>query len=332
MSIISPSDPASNRIKHNDGNVSLSVVVPVYNSEGSLRELVARLNLVLPELTDQFELLLINDGSRDRSWEVVEELARVHPWITGINFMRNFGQHNALLCGIREARFEIIVTLDDDCQNPPEEIPKLIEKINAGFDVVYGSPRQTRHGLWRDLASQITKIALQSVMGADTARKVSAFRAFRTPLRQAFATYGGSFVNIDVLLSWASTRFSSVDVLHRPRESGRSNYTFRALVVHALNMITGFSMLPLQIASLVGFLFTVFGIMVLFYVIARYLIQGGSIPGFPFLASTIAIFSGAQLFSLGIIGEYLARMHFRLMDRPTYVIQKVYKNAAGEEA
>jgi undecaprenyl-phosphate 4-deoxy-4-formamido-L-arabinose transferase len=196
-----------------------------------------------------------------------------------------------------------------------------LDELAKGYDVVYGTPAQERHGLWRDLASQVTKIALQSAMGAETARKVSAFRVFRTHLRDAFANYRGPFVSIDVLLTWGSTRFSSVTVQHDPRRVGVSNYTFRKLLTHALNMMTGFSTVPLQLASLIGFLFTLFGIAVLIYVLGRYIIQGGSVPGFPFLASVIAIFSGAQLFALGIIGEYLARMHFRMMDRPAYVVR-----------
>ena len=125
-----------------------------------------------------------------------------------------------------------------------------------------------------------------------------------------------------MLLTWGTVRFGAVDVRHEPRAFGASNYTFRKLVIHALNMMTGFSTLPLQFASLVGFAFTLFGIGVLAYVIGRYLMEGSSVAGFPFLASVIAIFSGAQLFALGIIGEYLARMHFRMMERPTYTVRE----------
>lgn len=239
--------------------------------------------------------------------------------------MRNYGQHNALLAGIREAQYSVIVTMDDDLQNPPEEIPLLLAKLHEGYDVVYGTPAREQHGPWRDLASRVTKLVLQSAMGAETARKVSAFRVFRTQVREAFANYQGPFVSIDVLLTWGTTRFAAVSVRHDPRRIGKSNYTFRKLVTHALNMMTGFSVLPLQLASLMGFCFALFGLLVLVYVLGRYLIQGGSVPGFPFLASTIAIFSGVQLLSLGIIGEYLSRMHFRIMEKPTYVIrQQVY--------
>jgi glycosyltransferase involved in cell wall biosynthesis len=298
--------------------VRVSIVIPVYNSEESLPLLVARIAELLKPRYEAMELLLVNDGSHDRSWEVIARLGAASDWIRGVNLMRNYGQHNALLCGIRAASYEIIVTMDDDLQNPPEEVPRLIAKLDAGCDVVYGTPERETHGFYRDLASRITKLALRAAMGVETARDVSAFRAFRTYLREAFAGYRGPYVSIDVLLTWATTRFAAVRVRNDPRTIGTSNYTFRKLVVHALNMMTGLSTLPLQLASLVGFASTLFGLAVLMYVIGRYMIQGNSVPGFPFLASVIAIFSGAQLFAIGIIGEYLARMHFRMMERPSY--------------
>jgi glycosyltransferase involved in cell wall biosynthesis len=303
---------------------SVSIVVPVYNGEESLPELVRRLKSVLAPaagLSGPFEIIMVNDGSRDGSWGAISRLAQENSEVVGINLMRNYGQHNALLCGIRAARFEVVVTIDDDLQNPPEEIPRLLARLAEGYDVVYGAPQQEQHGLLRDLASQVTKLALQGAMGIETARHVSAFRAFRTQVREAFTQYQGSFVSLDVLLTWGTSRFTVIRVRHDPRLLGRSNYTLLKLVTHALNMLTGFSTLPLQFASLVGFVFTLFGAAVLVYVVGRYLVLGYSVAGFPFLASIIAIFSGAQLFALGIIGEYLARMHFRSMDKPAYTVR-----------
>jgi undecaprenyl-phosphate 4-deoxy-4-formamido-L-arabinose transferase len=311
-----------------DAIADLSVVIPVYNSQDTLRPLLARIEAVLEGQTERFEVILVNDGSRDESWQRIEELANELPYVCGVNLMRNYGQHNALLCGIRQARYGIIATVDDDLQHPPEEIPKLLAKLSEGYDVVYGTPQQEQHGFWRDMASQATKLALQSAMGADIARKVSAFRVFRTQLRNAFTSYQNPFVSVDILLTWGTTRFAALPVRHEPRQLGRSNYTFRKLVIHALNMMTGFSTLPLQLASILGFAFTIFGLGVLVYVVGRFFIQGGSVPGFPFLASVIAIFSGVQLFMLGIIGEYLARMHFRLMDRPPYVVREQMEHPA----
>jgi undecaprenyl-phosphate 4-deoxy-4-formamido-L-arabinose transferase len=300
---------------------TLSVVIPVFNSESMLPQLVERLHPILASQALCFEVVLVNDCSRDSSWEVICQLAQEYPWVRGINLMRNYGQHNALLCGIRESKYDVIVTMDDDLQNPPEEIPKLLQKLAEGYDVVYGTPEKEQHGFLRNLASQVTKLVLKSAMGAETARNVSAFRAFRTKVREAFANYKSPFVSIDVLLSWGTTQFTGTPVHHDSRRVGQSHYTLRKLITHALNMMTGFSILPLQLASMVGFLFTLFGFGVLVYVVGRYLIQGSPVAGFPFLASIIAIFSGAQLFTLGIIGEYLARMHFRAMERPTYTVR-----------
>ena len=227
---------------HNDRKSSaVSVVVPVHNSAESLPLLAAGVENVLNSVGCPFELILVDDGSRDESWRVIRELAAKFHAVRGIALMRNYGQHNALLCGIRAAKTDIIVTLDDDLQHPPEEIPKLLEKLAKGHDVVYGTPVKGQHGLWRNLASWITKLALKSAIGAETARHVSAFRAFRTDLREAFATYQSPFVSIDVLLTWGGGRFTAVPVRHDARVIGASNYTFRKLLIHALNMMTGFS-------------------------------------------------------------------------------------------
>ncbi len=301
---------------------SISVVVPVYRSQDALRELYRRLVVVLEPIDPSFEIILVEDCGGDNSWSVIMDLATADPRVQGIQLARNYGQHNALLCGIRAAHGEIVITLDDDLQNPPEEIPALLAKLDEGYDVVYGKPRREQHGFLRDAASRITKLALQNAMGAETASQVSAFRAFRTRLRLAFEAYRSPTVNIDVLLTWGTTRFGAAVVRHDERSVGESGYTLRKLINHALNMMTGFSTMPLQMASVMGFIFALFGFGLLLYLLGRYLAFGSVVPGFTFLASIIVIFSGVQLFALGIFGEYLARMHFRSMERPPYTVQQ----------
>jgi undecaprenyl-phosphate 4-deoxy-4-formamido-L-arabinose transferase len=301
---------------------SMSVVIPVYNSEGSLGELVARLYAVLLAEQVPFEIILVNDGSRDRSWSVVCGLQRDYREVRGIDLSRNFGQHNALLCGIRAARHAVVITMDDDLQHPPEEIPKLLRQLEAGFDVVYGTPEHEPHGWWRGTASRLTKQVLARVMANQVVRGHSAFRAFRTSLREAFHDYRSPQVQIDALLSWGTTRFASVAVQHQPRSIGASNYTFSRLVAHTINMFTGFTTLPLKLASWIGFATMAFGLFVLVWVLGNYLVYGSSQPGFAFLASIITVFAGAQLFALGILGEYLGRVHFRLMDKPPYLVRQ----------
>jgi undecaprenyl-phosphate 4-deoxy-4-formamido-L-arabinose transferase len=305
-------------------------VVPAYNAEATLRQLAEQLAEVLPQLSRRYELILVNDGSRDHSWPIIECLAQTYPWVRGVNLMRNYGQHNALLCGLRMAQHEITVTMDDDLQHPPAELPKLLARLAEGYDVVYGSPEREQHGLWRNLASRIAKLALQSVLGARTARQVSAYRAIRTPIRTAFETYPGPHVSLDVLLTWGTARFASVPVRHDPRRAGASNYTFRKLMVHAINMLTGFSTAPLRVASLVGFVLMLCGFGIMLYVVGRHVLGGGSGPAFLILGSIIAIFAGAQLFALGVIGEYLALMHVRLMDRPTYTIGQQVRSGGDD--
>jgi len=307
-------------------NNSVSVLIPVYRSETTLLPLIKRLASALASLETDYEVILINDGSPDRSWEIIGDLTKEYPFVHGINLTRNFGQNNALLCGIRAARKDVIVTIDADLQNPPEEISKLLAKLDDGFDVVYGIPEKRQHGPVRNLASWLSKLIFRAIMGIPNATEGGAFRAFRTQLRDAFARFQGPFVSIDVLLTWGASRFSSVVVRHEPRADGQSGYSLGKLIIHTFNIMTGFSAAPLRFVSWLGFLLTIFGVGVLVYVVGRYLIRGYSFPGFPFLASIIAIFSGAQLFALGIFGEYLARMHFRIMDRPAYVVRHTTNN------
>ncbi len=306
-----------------------SVIVPVYNSQESLPLLVERLGKVLPDIAAEYELILVEDGSRDASWQVVEGLCSSHPWVRGIRLMRNSGQHNALLCGIRAARYEVSITLDDDLQQPPEEIHKLLAAFGQGYDVVYGAPSRMPHTFWRNFSSRTTKRVLALVMGVPNVIHIGPFRVFHTDLRRAFAEYHNPHVIVDVLLSWATTRFGVVEVDEQPREFGRSNYNFWKLAGMAFQVLTGYSTIPLRFASLTGFAVTLFGVGVFAYVIIRYLLEG-SLPGFPFLASIITIFSGAQLFTLGIIGEYIASIFNRSSDRPPYVVaREVGKHQAG---
>ncbi len=301
----------------------ISFIIPVYRSEKSLHGLHQRLTQTFANEPSDFEIIFVEDCGGDKSWEVIQQLADIDKCVRGFRMSRNYGQHNALLCGIREARGEIIVTLDDDLQHPPEEIPKLLFKLNEGYDVVYGPPEREQHGLLRDMASQITKLALEGTMGAVKARQVSALRVFRTRLRDAFADYRSPTVNIDALLTWATTGFSAVRVRHESRKFGESGYSTRKLIRHALNMMTGFSTRPLQLASMMGFAFAFLGLIILAYVLIGWLVRGSTVPGFVFLSSMIAIFSGSQLMALGIIGEYLARMHQRTMEQPPYVVREI---------
>lgn len=298
----------------------ISVVIPVYNSQKTLAELTQRLMAAMQPLCSRYEIILVNDGSRDDSRELIRSLSKTHPAvIRAFNLMRNYGQHNALLCGIRAARYETIVTMDDDLQHLPEEIYKLIDKLDEGFDVVYGIPEKLVHSPWRNFSSKVSKYFLAKILGINRIKYMSAFRAFKTDLRRSFEAFNSPNVIIDALLTWGTENFGSVEVVEQERVQGRSNYNLARLIKLGMIALTGFSTFPLKFASISGFTMTLFGFAILIYAIARSF-QEGSVPGFPFLASIISIFGGAQLFALGIFGEYLGSIFNRSMNNPAYVL------------
>ena len=298
----------------------VSVVVPVYNGAETVTELLARLHDSLGGSPDPYEVIFVDDGSEDATWATVSSLIRGDSSVRAIRLMRNYGQHNALLAGIRAAVHDITVTIDADLQYPPDRIPDLVAEVRDGTDVVYGTAGRRATGLVRRSISRVARRVLRAAMGIDVT--FSSFRAFRTRLRDGFSGFSGPYVSIDVLLSWSTRRFASIPVSQSARAHGRSSYSASRLASLGLTMMTGFSTRPLRLASLVGFAFTTLGLGLLVYVLVNYLVYGQIVHGFTFLASIISIFAGAQLFALGIIGEYLARVHMRVLDPPTYAIRE----------
>ncbi len=309
-------------MKSDETKPTCSVVIPVYNSERSLPLLVERLHAVLPALCSQYEIILVNDDSRDGSWSAIQALCAGDPRVLGIDLMRNFGQHNALLCGIRQARYELILTMDDDLQNPPEEAHKLFARLAEGADVVYGAPAAEKHGFWRDISSRLIKKVLNKLMNIKSAATVSAFRLFRAEISRAFTDYQGAFVSIDVLLSWGTTRFASVIVNHQPRRHGKSNYSFRKLMNHALTLILSFSNAPLRFAGLTVLCFDASASSSCCMCSSATLCRGGSLPGFSvFGLHYFHLLRGAAL-RAGDFGEYLGRMFSRTLNKPVYVVRQ----------
>ena len=296
----------------------LSVVVPVFRSEKTLNELVNRITNSIDNKS--FEIILVDDASGDESWTTICSIAGQNSTVTGIRLGRNSGQHGALLAGVRAAKFQTVVTIDDDLQNPPEEIHKLLDALVPGVDVVYGVSTEVKQNFYRRAASKLVRKFFASALQFNSAVSMSSFRTFRTALREGFNTALGPNVSLDALLTWSTTRFTVVEVKHDERKVGNSNYTFRKLVRFMIDMATGYSALPLRLASALGFLTISFGAVLLVYVIGRPIITGERVQGFPMLASTIIIFSGVQIFLLGILGEYIGRMHFRVMNKPTYMV------------
>ena len=297
----------------------VSVVIPTYRSPQTLQRLVERIR-ASSWFTSDSEIVLVDDGNLDSTWRVIRELARHNRQVHGIRLGRNSGQHAALLAGVRQAKKSIIVTLDDDLQNPPEEVPHVLAALTDDVDVVYGLPKQAKQSAWRNISSVTSKWLMRYTLGFLRATEISPFRAFRTNLRDSFDRDLGPGVSLDAVLNWATTRFGSVEVRHDSRADGQSNYNFRKLLRFMLDTATGYSTVPLRLATSLGLATVTLSLGVLLWVLGRPLLTGESVPGFPFLAATIAIFSGVQLIVLGVLGQYIGRMHFRVMNKPTYTI------------
>jgi glycosyltransferase involved in cell wall biosynthesis len=300
----------------------VSIVVPCYRSARTLPALVERLGASLSPATDGYEIVLVVDGSPDGTWPVAQKLADGHDHVRALRLARNYGQHNALIAGIRAARHEVIVTMDDDLQHPPEEIHKLLAGLTEDIDLVYGIPHEEEHGALRSLASRSVKAGMARLIGVKHARSISSFRAFRSFLREAFDQVHGPHGFVDVALSWATTGVAAVPIRMDHRSDGRSGYTLKSLIGYAVNMIVGFSSKPLRLVTYLGVTIGLAGLALLVRVLWDYYSGLTTIEGYTTIASMVAIFSSAQLIAMGVLGEYLGRVHTQGMGKPAYIIRE----------
>jgi len=299
----------------------VSIVIPVFNSTDSISTVVHECHKTFLGLGHDYEILLVDDGSSKITWQTVSGVVESDPKVTGLRLGRNYGQHSALLAGVRAARFEYIITIDDDLQNPPDQIPIVLEPLLSGSaDVVYGVPMDTAHSGWRRLSGRWVRGLLTKALGVQEAADLSSFRGFKASLRQGFAVNLGPGVSLDALLAWTTNQFTAVPVRHEERQHGNSNYSIKKLFRFALDTVTGYTTVPLRIVSILGFATAGFGFLLMSFFVLLPFFQGVSVQGFPFLASTIILFAGIQLITLGVVGEYLSRMHFRVMNKPEYFI------------
>lgn len=313
----------------NSAGTDISIVIPVYRSSRLLQQLVQRLMAALNEQDAQYEILFVDDGSPDDSWKVLAALHASDPHhISVIRLMRNFGQHNALMCGLRHAQGRYVVTMDDDLQHPPEEIPKLLKAIEeTQADLVYGVPKRKEHQAWRNLGSRLVTAFYRLVFR--TRVQPSAFRIIRRELVDAILSYNLNYTYIDGLLAWNTQRIEQVEVEHCPRKTGRSGYSLSKLVVLALNLFTNFSLLPLQAVSVTGFLAAFAGLALGTYYLGRYLFGAVAVPGYASTIVAVLVLGGLQLLALGVMGEYLGRVHLNINRKPQYTIREIRTGASN---
>ncbi|MEP3482718.1 MAG: glycosyltransferase family 2 protein [Fuerstiella sp.] len=296
----------------------VSIVVPVYRSAEFLAQSVSSICDAMDARHESFEIVLVEDGSPDDSWSVVETIQADRPeTITAVQLNRNFGQHNALMCGFRHSRGAIIVTIDDDLQNPASEIPVLLDAIDSSdADLVYGVPTLKHHAKARNLGSDFINRFFQIVFG--TGVRVTSFRAVRRPLISSILTYTLNFTYVDGLLAWNTQKIQSAAVQHVPRQSGTSGYSIGKLMVLAINLFTNFSVLPLQIASAIGLTFSAAGLTAGTYYLVRALTTSIPVPGYASIIVAVMVLGGIQLLAIGVIGEYVGRMHLNVNRKPQY--------------
>jgi len=300
--------------------VTFSVVIPVFNAERTLDELTDRLKAVLQKLGQEFEIIFIDDNSSDKSWEVLRSLRSEDSRIRCFQLTRNFGQQNATMCGMRLARGRIVITCDDDLQNPPEAVPALIGELEKGYDAVFGVYETKKHSVFRRLGSWIINTLYSWTFHSKG--RVSAFRAMRFDLVEKILEYDLNFTYINGFIAWYTNRVSRVAVPHQSRSQGRSGYTLKKLFVLSFNMMTNFSLLPLQIASFFGLIFALAGFVMGGFFVIRRLAFGTSVSGFTAIIASISFFSGMILFFLGVIGEYIGRIHMNINRKPQYSIRQ----------
>jgi glycosyltransferase involved in cell wall biosynthesis len=310
-------------------SLDVSVVIPVYGGEKTIGDLARGIIEVLAAEGLTHELIFVCDRPRDDSWRVARALAREHASVRAIRLLRNFGQHPATLAGLRAARGRWLVTMDEDLQHDPRDVPALLARAREIGGIAYGTFPEPRHSLWRNLTSRLTKAFLRRYVGSGIADRATAFRAFPADLRRAFDQYAGERVAIDVLLSWSGAPFDGVACAHAPRAEGHSGYTFRKLAAYLGDLVVGYSIAPLRWASAVGLLAFVLAAGLVVYVLAVRFAYGQVVPGFAFVAISVAMLSGAQLLALGIIGEYLGRLYFASLGKPQYVIAEVEEGDDG---
>lgn len=308
--------------------VKYSVVIPVYNSEMSLNNLHERLTKTFEKITSSYNIIMVDDCSRDNSWRVMEKIHSQDKKVKIIRLMRNFGQHNALMCGFNNANSDYVITMDDDLQHPPEEIPKLTDKINEGYDVVYGQYRNKRHNMFKNFGSRMVNKILKKI--TENRFDITSFRIIDKKVIDHIIKFNNYNVIVDVFISnVVSNRNIGVCLVeHGARRYGKTNYSFKDLLFFAMSMIFNYSISPLRLATITGFMISFLSALLGVIILIRFFLHKITVSGWTSLILSIAFFSGLILFVLGIIGEYIGRIFLSISNKPQFIIREI-KDSRG---
>jgi len=305
--------------------LALSIVIPVYRGAASIGELVEALRAL--DIDGGLEIVLVVDGSPDDSFEVCRRLMQ-QPGapITLVNLSRNFGEHNAVMAGLAQARGAYTITMDDDLQNPPSEVKRLYEHCrDGGYDAVYTYYEEKQHETWRNWGSRFTNWCADRLIDKPKGLYLSSFRCMNAFVREQIVPYAGPYPYVDGLLMQVTQNIGRLQVMHLPRAVGRTNYTLRRLVRLWLSMFLNFSVMPLRLASLTGIGLSVLGFLGFVAVLIEALVRHDLPTGWASTMSAVALLAGVQLLILGVMGEYLGRMFLTANQKPQYIVREVLR-------
>jgi polyisoprenyl-phosphate glycosyltransferase len=300
----------------------LSIVIPVYNSEKSIGTMVENLER---HYAGQFafEIVLIDDGSKDQSGRVIGGLSRRYPNVKALYLSRNFGQHSALLAGMGHASGEIVVTMDDDLQHPVDEVAKLIDCMEeGGYDIVYSQYLSKHHTFLKNVGSELNNLMANLIIKKPEDIRFTSFRAIRSYVVREIVKYKAPYPYIDGLLLRVTRNIGKVDIRHDERKSGSSNYTFKKLAGLWMNGFLNFSIMPLRLFSYAGIAIATIGFIFAVFILIQTVFLFTPLPGWTSLMVTMLIFSGVQLLSIGMVGEYVGRVFLTQNGTPQYVIRE----------
>lgn len=302
----------------------LSVVIPAYGSADILPRLIEALEEALPQAVGSqgFEVILVHDCGPDDTWPLIVDLVRSRPWLRGIDLGRNAGQHNAIMAGLSRARGRYIVTMDDDLQHDPADIPRVLERLHSGADACYVQFESRKHAYWKRLGSAFNDRVARWLLRKPAGLYLSPFRGLRRSVRNEMLRYQGPFVYLDGLILQSTSHIDTVQARHHARVDGKSGYSLRKSISLWLQMATSFSVAPLRLASLAGIAFSLLGFLAAVVLVLDKLLHPDMVVGWTSLIVVVLLIGGVQLLALGVIGEYVGRVLLNVGNRPQFVIRR----------
>lgn len=304
----------------------ISIVVPVYYSEDCLEELAKQ---VAANVSVSYELILVDDGSKDRSWEVIENLTSHDENVLGIRLRRNYGQDNAIMAGLRSVRGNYVVIMDDDLQHSPADIMKLYEACRQDSDVCYANFETFHHSLWKRLGSRLNGKMAEMMLDKPSDIYLSPFKILRRDLVDEICNHTGPYPYVDGILLALTNHITQIDLEHQDRFAGESTYSVLQSIRVWCRHATGFSVTPLRLATLGGALVASMGFCFGVYSLVEYFIKGGEVLGWSSLVCAILLFGGINLMCTGMVGEYVGRNYMTTNGKPQYSIREVNGNDSG---